>query len=87
MTICEFCVQRRQNGTCGLGLDLPKRMGCREFSPGIEQFCSEPDDFVNAAQIIQMATYFGIKGAEMKKVKLLVGWEDKVRVQGLTPRT
>jgi hypothetical protein len=73
MTICEFCIQRRQNGACGLGLSLPKQMRCHKFTPGIGQFCANPADFVNAAQIIQMANFFGIKGAEMKKVKRLVG--------------
>ena len=66
-----------------LGLNMPKGMGCHKFTPGIEQFCSELGDFVNAAQIIQMATYFSIKGAEMRKVKLIVGWGDKVRVKDL----
>jgi hypothetical protein len=72
MTICEFCTQRQQDGACGLGLSLPKQMSCHKFNPGIGQFCSNPADFVNAAQIIQMANFFGIKGAEMKKVKRLV---------------
>ena len=73
MTICEFCIQRQPDGTCGLGLSLPKQMSCHKFTPGMGQFCSDPADFVNAAQIIQMAHFFGIKGAEMKKVKRLVG--------------
>jgi hypothetical protein len=46
-------------------------MGCREFDPGIDKFCSNPDDFVNPNQIIQMATFFGIKGTELKKVKAI----------------
>jgi hypothetical protein len=46
-------------------------MHCREFDPGIEKFCSNPSDFVSAAQIIQMATFFGIRGAELKKIKLM----------------
>ena len=68
MLICEFCVQYQQSGECGLGLRIPKRMSCREFEPGVEKFCSNPSDFVGTSQILQMATYFGIKGTELKKV-------------------
>jgi len=46
-------------------------MGCREFDPGIDKFCSNPNDFVSPNQIIQMATFFGIKGTELKKVKAI----------------
>jgi hypothetical protein len=46
-------------------------MSCRSFDPGIEKFCSEPSDFVNPSQIIQMATFFGFKKAELKKIKLM----------------
>lgn len=78
MTICEFCLQFR-NGQCTFGLNLPKGMGCREFDPGMEKFCSEPKDFKNAIQIIQMATFFGIKGTELKKVKLIAKREEELR--------
>jgi hypothetical protein len=71
MNICEFCLKLRYDGTCGLGLRIPKQMHCREFEPGIEKFCSNPADFVSEAQIIQMATFFGIKGAELKKIKMM----------------
>jgi hypothetical protein len=40
-------------------------MTCREFGPTLEQFCSDAKDFVDAKQIVQMATYFGIKGPEL----------------------
>ena len=79
MIICEFCLQYKEGGQCGLGLNMPRRMGCREFDPGIEKFCSSPGDFVNAGQIIQMAAYFGIKGVELKKVKLMAGQEERLR--------
>jgi len=46
-------------------------MRCREFSPGIERFCANPKDFVNSGQLLQMATFFGIKGSELKKVKVM----------------
>jgi hypothetical protein len=54
-----------------LGLNIPKGMSCREFSPGIEKFCSNPSDFVSPSQIIQMATFFGFKKAELKKIRLM----------------
>jgi hypothetical protein len=71
MLICEFCVQYLPSGECGLGLRIPKRMSCREFEPGIEKFCSNPSDFVNTGQILQMANYFGIKGTELKKITVM----------------
>jgi hypothetical protein len=46
-------------------------MSCPEFDPGIEKFCSNPSDFTNAGQIVQMASFFGIKGREMKKVRAM----------------
>jgi hypothetical protein len=54
-----------------LGLNIPKGMSCREFAPSMEKFCSNPNDFVSPSQIIQMATYFGFKKAELKKIKLM----------------
>jgi hypothetical protein len=79
MIICEFCVQYQRDGKCGLGLNIPKGMGCREFGPGMEKFCSDPNDFVSPAQIVQMATYFGIKGKELKRVKLMAAREESSR--------
>jgi len=55
-------------------------MHCREFEPGIEKFCSNPADVVSEAQIIQMATFFGIKGAELKKVKLMPLQQENSRI-------
>ena len=54
-------------------------MGCREFDPSMEGFCSDPKDFVSPAQIVQMATFFGIKGRELKKVNLLAAREESAR--------
>jgi hypothetical protein len=54
-------------------------MGCREFDPSMERFCSDPTDFVSPAQIVQMATHFGIKGRELKKVNLMVAREESAR--------
>lgn len=79
MRICEFCLQFQQDGKCAFGLNIPSRMSCREFDPGIEKFCSDPSDFVKASQLIQMATFFGIKGMELKKVKLIATREEQTR--------
>ena len=81
MVICEFCTQFRADGRCAFGLRIPKAMSCREFEPGIEKFCSDPADFVSAAQIIQMANYFGVKGTELKKVTAMVTTETKSRAK------
>lgn len=71
MRICDFCDQLRANGECALGLDKPKRMSCKVFEPGVDRFCSNAADFVNAAQLVRMATYFDIKGSELKKVAVM----------------
>ena len=84
--VCEFCMQYQQNGECGLGLKIPKGMSCREFSPGMERFCSNPKDFVSPGQIIQMATHFGMKGTELKKIKLMADKEESARLQTLAAR-
>jgi len=81
MIICEFCLQYRQDGKCELGLNIPKGMSCREFDPGIEKFCSDPKDYVNPGQLIQMAIFFGMKGTELKKVKLMAAREESARLQ------
>jgi hypothetical protein len=85
MIICEFCLQFTKDGECSFGLRIPKRMGCREFDPGIDKFCSNPDDFVSPGQIIQMATFFGIKGTELKKVKLVAARAGDARVETPAP--
>lgn len=87
MTICEFCLQLQKDGQCNLDLKLPKNMSCREFDPGIEKFCSNPFDFVNSHQIIQMATFFGIKGAELRKIKLIATQEEEIRSEALRMQT
>lgn len=79
MIICEFCVQYQKDGKCAFGLKIPRHMGCREFDPGIEKFCSDPSHFSGSGQIIQMATFFGIKGAELKKIKLIAAQEELAR--------
>jgi hypothetical protein len=80
MIICEFCSQYQKDGQCGFGLTIPKGMSCREFGPSLEKFCSNPNDFVNPRQLIQMATFFGIKGMELKKVKLMAAREESTRL-------
>ena len=80
MIVCEFCFHYKQDGQCGLGLKIPKGMSCHEFGPSLERFCSDPGDFVDLRQITQMATYFGLKGAELKKVKLMATREESIRL-------
>lgn len=58
-------------------------MNCREFDPGIERFCANPSDFVNAHQLVQMSTFFGIKGAELRKIKLIAAQEEESRSEAL----
>jgi hypothetical protein len=77
MIVCEFCSHYRQDGSCQLGLNIPKGMSCREFEPGIEKFCSDPKDFVNQNQIVQMATFFGFQRMELKKIKVMAAGEEK----------
>jgi hypothetical protein len=84
MIICEFCLQHQEDGRCRLGINLPRQMRCRDFDPGLEKFCSSPGDFVNSGQLIQMATYFGIKGNELKKIKLMAAQEERLRLQNPT---
>ena len=81
MIVCDFCKYFRQDGECYLGLKIPKTMGCRGFDPSLEKFCSEPKDFVSHAQIVQMATFFGMKGSELKKVNLMASREEIARAQ------
>jgi hypothetical protein len=80
MIVCEFCLQYRADGKCSLGLNIPKGMSCREFAPIMEQFCSNPKDFVSPAQIIQMARFFGFKKAELKKISLMAEATESSRV-------
>ena len=41
------------------------------FWPDNGKILLDPKDFVDERQIIQMATFFGMKGTELKKVKLM----------------
>lgn len=79
MKVCEFCEQF-DTPSCRLGLQIPKSMTCREFGPTLEKFCSDANDFVDPKQIMQMAVYFGIKGPELKKVKLMATREQSSRL-------
>ena len=75
MKVCEFCVKFQEDGTCYLQLPLPKTMTCREFSPALRKFCADRKDFVDPRQIMEMATFFGIKGPELRKVKAMAASE------------
>jgi hypothetical protein len=57
-------------------------MGCHEFDPSLEKFCSDPKDFVGPAQIVQMASYFGMKGSELKKVNLMAARAERETLAG-----
>lgn len=81
MTVCDLCVFLQSNGECSAGLKLAKGMSCREFGPGIERFCSNPNDFENSKQVMQMASFFGLKGTELKKVKLMAAVQDTIRLK------
>lgn len=80
MIVCEFCSHYQPDGKCRLELNIPKGMSCHGFGPGIEKFCSDPKDFVSPNQIVQMATFFGMKGMELKKVKLMAAREESARL-------
>ena len=79
MIVCDFCAQYQEDGKCRLDLKVPKAMVCNKFDPTLERFCSDAKDFVSQHQIVQMATFFGIKGMEMKKVKLMAARAEEVR--------
>ncbi len=80
MTICDLCVHYGPSGECRLGLRVRKNMSCQDFGPTIEKFCANPKDFDSERQIIEMATFFGMKGTELKKVKLMASREVSARL-------
>ena len=80
MIICELCLHSSLSGDCRLGLPIPKGMSCQEFGATMEKFCSNPKDFVNERQIIEMATFFGMKGTELKKVKIMASRAESARL-------
>lgn len=77
MIICEFCLHYGQDRKCQLGLNTPKAMSCGEFDASLKEFCSNPNDRVSADQIIKMATFFGVKRTELKKVRVMALKEEK----------
>lgn len=81
MIICEFCLRHTPDGRCQLGLNIPKGMNCHDFQPGLQKFCSDPNDFIGPGQIIQMATFFGLRKSELKKVRQMADREAGVRLQ------
>jgi hypothetical protein len=81
MIVCELCVNYERDGECRLGLKIPKGMSCRDYDPGLERFCANPSDFVSAGQVVQMATFFGMKGTELKKVKVMASREENERAE------
>ncbi len=79
MIACELCLYYGLDGECKVGMKIPKSMSCREFAPSIDRFCSNPADFVDSSQVVQMATYFGMKGTELKKVRQMATREEGYR--------
>jgi hypothetical protein len=47
----------------------------------MQQFCADPKDFVNGAQITQMARYFGFQRTELKKINLMAADEESLRAK------
>ena len=80
MIICELCSHYDLSLECRLGLRIPKGMSCQSFGPTMEKFCSDPKDFVDKRQIIEMATFFGMKSTELKKVKLMASRAESARL-------
>ena len=78
-TLCGFCSERLADNSCRLGLNAPRAMSCRDFAPAIEEFCSTATDFTGSAQVVQMATFFGLRGTEMKKVREMAAREEARR--------
>lgn len=79
--VCEFCLLYQQDSKRALSLRIPKGMDCHEFVQTIAMFCADPKDFVSLKQITHMATHFGMKGSELKKVKLMAAREESARLQ------
>ena len=79
MIACDLCTHSWQEGQCRLDLKIPKGMSCREYYPGMQKFCANPNDFVDSNQIVEMAKFFGLKGTELKKVKLMANRAESAR--------
>jgi len=80
MIICNLCSHFTLSGLCRRELRLPKGMSCKDFGTTLEKFCADPKDFVSERQITEMATFFGMKGTELKKVKLMAAREESARL-------
>jgi hypothetical protein len=81
MIVCELCSHFGVSGECGLGLRIPKGMSCQDFGPTMAKFCANPKDFVSERQIVEMATFFGMKGTELKKIKRMASREESARLE------
>jgi len=79
MKICEFCIEMRPDGRCNYGLSDPRGMSCKYFNTNLGKFCANPDDFVDAAQIVAMASFFHFKRSAMKKIALMAKRETEIR--------
>ena len=80
MIVCELCTHSWEEGKCRLDLKIPKGITCRDYNPGMHKFCADPKDFVDASQIVEIAKYFGLKGTELKKVKVMANQAEAARL-------
>jgi hypothetical protein len=71
MILCELCTLQQADQRCSKGLNMPKKMKCPDFNPGIERFCAVPEDYKGPDQLHQMASFFGLQGKELKRVHAL----------------
>jgi len=53
----------------------------------MSKFCSNPNDFVDPRQIVEMAKFFGMKGTELKKVKAIASRAGNTPVEVPAPQT
>jgi len=51
-------------------------MSCRDYLPSLLKFCANPKDFVDSNQVTEMSKFFGMKGTELKKVRLMAAREE-----------
>lgn len=71
MILCELCTLQTTEKNCSRGHNTPTKMRCVDFTPGLERFFANAADYTGKAQITQMASYFGLKGKELKRVQQL----------------
>lgn len=71
MKLCELCVHQRVIGVCAMSRQMPQKMRCTDFTPGLERFFATPADYTGLDQLNQMAVFFGLSGKELRRVVAL----------------